>query len=223
MSSRTAKFVSAIFVSLLAGAPLVTASHGAPAEADKCLSATEGRGARGRSLVLSRRSRHQAQLLVRRRRQGKDRRAAAPETSPPAADSASPPNSLNPPSSIANARAEWPSPQARVEPDTSIFTAPSPLATVAGTISPDSPARQRGRCRRPAARSSLRAGLNWRQAGSAAGSAASADNAAAGAPAKPQAAPVPSKAAATGRWPRSRLPLRTLRQPKSRPDRSRCC
>src|SRR6185436_7110456 len=61
---------------------------------------------------------------------------------PAAASFALPPNSANAPSSIANARAEWPLPPSRVGPDAGVFTAPRPLATVAGTISPDS--EQRG-------------------------------------------------------------------------------
>ncbi|HYI27174.1 MAG TPA: hypothetical protein VD863_04915 [Bradyrhizobium sp.] len=193
MSSRTAKFVSAIFVGLIASAPLVTASQGAPAEADKCLSQPKGAPpAGGHWYYRVDRATKRTCWYVGDAKEKIVR--TAPEASPPATDSASPPNSLNPPSSIANARAEWPSPQARVEPDTSIFTAPSPLATVAGTISPDSP---RANADDAGARSSV-VGARWvelAEAGSAAGSAASADNAAAGAPAKPQAAPVPSKAA----------------------------
>src|SRR3954447_27075023 len=42
MSKRTAKFVSALFVSLAAGTPLATVSHGATDAADSCLSATNG-------------------------------------------------------------------------------------------------------------------------------------------------------------------------------------
>jgi hypothetical protein len=42
MPNRTAKFVSAIFASILAGAPLATTSHSAPVAADNCLSAPKG-------------------------------------------------------------------------------------------------------------------------------------------------------------------------------------
>ncbi len=77
MPSRTAKFVSALFASLLAGAALTTASHGAPAEAEKCLSGPQGAVPAGRPLVLPHRARHQAPLLVHRRREGKGRARSA--------------------------------------------------------------------------------------------------------------------------------------------------
>jgi hypothetical protein len=42
MSKRAAKFVSAIFASLLAGTPFATISHGAPEVADSCLAGPKG-------------------------------------------------------------------------------------------------------------------------------------------------------------------------------------
>ena len=42
MPNRTAKFVSAIFASILAGAPLATTSHGETVAADDCLAAPKG-------------------------------------------------------------------------------------------------------------------------------------------------------------------------------------
>ena len=140
MSSRTAKFVSAIFATLLAGASFVTASHGAPAEAEKCLSGPKGAPpAGGHWYYRVDRATKRACWYVGDAKEKIAR--ATPETLPPAADSASPPDSANTQSSIANARAEWPLPQSRVEQGTSIFTAPRPLATVAGAISPDSDPR----------------------------------------------------------------------------------
>ena len=140
MSSRTAKFVSAIFAGLLAGASFVAASHGAPAEAEKCLSGPKGAPpAGGHWYYRVDRATKRACWYVGDAKEKIAR--AAPETSPPAADSASPPNSPNTQSSIANARAEWPLPQSRVGQDTSVFTAPRPLATVAGAISPDNDPR----------------------------------------------------------------------------------
>jgi hypothetical protein len=47
MSNRTAKFVSAIFASFLAGAPLATVSHSAPVAADECLSGPKGQTPQG--------------------------------------------------------------------------------------------------------------------------------------------------------------------------------
>ena len=142
MSSRTAKFVSAIFAGLLACAPLVTASHGAPAEAEKCLSGPKGAPpAGGHWYYRVDRATKRACWYIGDARKAEKIARAAPETSPPAANSVSPPNSASTPSSIANARAELPLPQSRVEPDTSVFTGPRPLATVAGAISPDNDPR----------------------------------------------------------------------------------
>ena len=141
MSHRTARFVSAVFVGLLTCAPFVTASQGAPAEAEKCLSGPKGAPpAGGHWYYRVDRATKRACWYVGDAKEKVAR--AAPEASPPAADSASPPNSANTPSSIANARAEWPLPQSRVEQGTSsVLTAPRPLATVAGTISPDNAPR----------------------------------------------------------------------------------
>ncbi|MES2193047.1 MAG: hypothetical protein V4517_01405 [Pseudomonadota bacterium] len=142
MSSRTAKFVSALFATLLAGASFVTTSHGAPAEADKCLSGPKGTPPAGGhwyyrvDRVTKRACWYVGDAKVKLSR-------AAPATSPPAADAASPPTSAGAgtPSSIANARAELPLPPSRVGPEASVFTAPRPLATVAGAIRPETDPR----------------------------------------------------------------------------------
>ena len=47
MPNRTAKFVSALFASLLAGAPLTTVTHGATAVADDCLAGPKGQAPQG--------------------------------------------------------------------------------------------------------------------------------------------------------------------------------
>ena len=47
MPNRTAKFVSALFASLLAGAPLTTVTHGATTVADDCLSGPKGQAPQG--------------------------------------------------------------------------------------------------------------------------------------------------------------------------------
>ena len=134
MSNRTAKFVSAIFASLVACAPLVTASHGAPAEADECLSGPKGAPPAGghwyyRVDRVTKRSCWyigDAKAKISR---------AAPEA-PPAANTAPPPNSATTQPSIANARAELPLPQSRVEPDTSVFTGKRAAAAVTAAINP---------------------------------------------------------------------------------------
>jgi hypothetical protein len=47
MPNRTAKFVSALFASLLAGAPLTTVTHGATTVADDCLAGPKGHAPQG--------------------------------------------------------------------------------------------------------------------------------------------------------------------------------
>ena len=121
MSKRTPKLVStAIFVSLLAGTALATATHGAPAEADKCLSGPKGAPpAGGHWYYRVDRATKRACWYVGDAKEKVVR--AAPEASPAAADSLTPPNSARTQSSIANARAEF---------------AAAP-ATMAGAIDPE--------------------------------------------------------------------------------------
>jgi hypothetical protein len=135
MSQRTAKFVSAIFAGLLLGAPLVTASHGAPAEAEECLSGPKGAAPAGGHWY------YRTDRATKRRcwyvGDANEKLArAAPKTSPPAASSASPSDSPSTQPSIANARAELPLPQARVEPDTGVFTGQRAAAAITGAINP---------------------------------------------------------------------------------------
>ena len=74
MSKRSAQFVAALTVSVLAGANLATVTdlRAQAATADDCLTAPKGRDHAGQPLVLSHRSRDQASMLVpsRRARQG---------------------------------------------------------------------------------------------------------------------------------------------------------
>ena len=114
MSKRTAKFVSAIFVSLLAATPFVTAAHGAPVEPDKCLSGPKGAPpAGGHWYYRVDRATKRACWYIGNAREKLSR--AAPETS--AADSVSPPTNAGTQPSIANARAELLLPQARRAPE----------------------------------------------------------------------------------------------------------
>ncbi len=116
MTQRTAKLVSALFASLLAGAPFVTASHGAPAEADKCLSGPKGAPpAGGHWYYRIDRATKRSCWYIGDAREKLSR--AAPATSPPPASSAPSPNSASTPLSVANARAELPLPQTRVGPE----------------------------------------------------------------------------------------------------------
>ena len=199
MSSRTAKFVSAIFTTLLACAPLVTASHGAPAEAEKCLSGPKGVPPAGGHWYyrVDRSTKRACWYIGDAKEKITEKKAekiarAAPETSPPAANSASPPGSANTPSSIANARAELPLPQSRAEQETSVFTAPRPLATVAGAISPDNDPRANADDAR--ARRSIVAS-RWGEL--AASSTQASPEPSNSAPANPGAAPTASRAAPT--------------------------
>jgi len=201
MSSRTAKFVSAIFAGLIAGAPLVTASHGAPAEVDKCLSGPKGAPpAGGHWYYRVDRATKRACWYVGDAKEKLAR--AAPATSPPATNSASPPDSASTHSSIANARAELPLPQSRVEPDTSVFTGQRAAAAITGAISSEN--APRANAGDTGAQGSVVAS-RWPELASIdtlASPGASTDNSAAGAPensgASPAAsstAPAPSKAA----------------------------
>ena len=87
MPDRAAKFVSAIFASVLAGASLAAISLNAARAADDCLAAPNAETPAGQSLVLPHRSRHQTPLLVSpdgRRNASANRRAefrAAPRQS----------------------------------------------------------------------------------------------------------------------------------------------
>lgn len=140
MSKRTAKFVSAIFASLLAGAPLVTASHGAPAEADKCLSGPKGAPPAGGHWYyrIDRGTKRPCWYLG----EAKEKVSrATPENSQPAASSVAPPNSASTQRSIANARAELPFPQTRVEPETSAFSGKRAPAPAADATSPENDQR----------------------------------------------------------------------------------
>ncbi len=135
MSRRTVKFVSAVFASLLAGTLVATVSHGAPAEAERCLTGPKGAPpAGGHWYYRIDRATKRACWYIG---DTKEKIARATPETPSPANSASPPHSAKTQPSIANARAELPLPPSRVEQETSVFTAPRPLATVAGAISPD--------------------------------------------------------------------------------------
>lgn len=205
MSQRTAKFVSAIFASLLLGGPLVTASHGAPAEAEaeQCLSKPKGAAPAGGHWY------YRTDRATKRRcwfiGDAKEKLArAAPETSPPAANSDSPPDSANTQPSIANARAELPLPQTRVEPDTSVFTGQRAAAAVTDVINPEND--QRANASDADAQTSVvasrwpeLAGINTPASPgpSTDNSAASAPENSVAAPAAAEAAPPPAMAAPT--------------------------
>jgi hypothetical protein len=121
MSNRTAKFVSAVFASILAGAPLATLSHGAEPAADDCLSAPKGptpSGGHWYYRIDRATKRHCWYLGDEKEKLSR----AAPKTSAPVTDPGSPQNETATQQSIADARAELPWPQTRVEPETGLTT-----------------------------------------------------------------------------------------------------
>jgi hypothetical protein len=129
LSKRTAKFVSALFASLLAGTPLATVSHGATEAADSCLSRPKGTPPAGGHWYyrVDRASKRNCWYIG----DAKEKVSrAAPEASQPATNSVSPPSSASTQRSIANARAELPPPQARIEQEAGGFTGQQAPATI---------------------------------------------------------------------------------------------
>jgi hypothetical protein len=111
---RVAKFVPALLASLLAGASLTTASHGAPAEADKCLAGPQGavpEGGHWYYRVERSTKRHCWYIGDAKQKVAH----AIPANSSASADPASPPKNAAAKRTIADARAELP-PQTRAEP-----------------------------------------------------------------------------------------------------------
>lgn len=137
MSKRAAKFVSAIFASLLGGIPLATISHSAPDAADSCLSGPKGALPEGGHWYyrIDRATKRHCWYI----RDEKEKLSRAAPEGPPSDDSVFPP--VSPPNastqrSIANARAELPMPQMRVEQDTSVFAGQQATATAADAPRP---------------------------------------------------------------------------------------
>lgn len=134
MQNRTAKFVSAIFASLLAGTPLTTVSHSAVPAADDCLSKPKGHAPEGSHWYyrIDRASKRHCWYL------GEEREKlsrARPQDSAPIADPASPQKDTATQRPVADAHAELPLPQARVEQETSVSAWPRIPATTANAAS----------------------------------------------------------------------------------------
>jgi hypothetical protein len=114
MQNRTAKFVSAIFASLLAGMPLTTVSHGAVPAADDCLSKPKGLAPEGSHWyyrIDHASKRHCWYLGDQREKLSR----AKPQNSAPIADRASPQKETATQRPVTDAYAELPLPQTRVE------------------------------------------------------------------------------------------------------------
>jgi hypothetical protein len=132
MQNRTAKFVSAVFASLLAGTPLTTVSHSAVPAADDCLSKPKGQAPEGSHWyyhIDHASKRHCWYLGDQREKLSR----AKPQDSAPIADPASPQKDTATQRPVADARAELPLPQTRVEQETSVPAWPRiPAATANG-------------------------------------------------------------------------------------------
>jgi hypothetical protein len=129
MSNRTAKFVSAIFASLLAGAPLTAVTHSAAQAAD-CLLAPTGAPREGGHWYY--RIDHATQRHCWYVRDEEKLSQAAPGDSSAPANPVLPQKPTAAQRSIADAHAELPLPQTRLEP-ASVANVPWPSATPADT------------------------------------------------------------------------------------------
>jgi hypothetical protein len=134
MQTRTAKFVSAIFASLLAGLPLTTISHGAVPAADDCLSKPKGLAPEGSHWYyrIDRASnRHCWYLGDQREKLSR----AKPQNPAPIADPASPQNETATQRPVTDAYAELPLPQTRIEQQPNASAWQRTPATTANTAS----------------------------------------------------------------------------------------
>jgi hypothetical protein len=191
MSTRTAKFASAIAASFLAGVPLATIAQGATTSADtSCLSGPKGVAPQGGHWYyrIDRATKRHCWYVGEAKQ--KPARTAS-ENSQPAANAAASPADTTIQPSIANARAELPSLQTRIEETNAANAQQAAPAMIANTsqraIAPDANAQ----------RSIITS--RWPESSGVNSSAApgpSADNSAANAPSPSAAAPPPPVAAA---------------------------
>jgi hypothetical protein len=140
MPIGTAKFVSALFVSLIAGASFITASHSAPApdEADKCLAGPKGTAPQGSHWyyrVERGTKRHCWYVGEEKEKVARSAPAISSASADPASSIPPPPKNAGTPKAIADARAELPSSQTQTEPGTGVTVqrAAAPAANPAGT------------------------------------------------------------------------------------------
>jgi hypothetical protein len=134
MSNRTAKFASAIFATLIAGAPLTTVSHGAVPADDDCLSGPKGQTPSGGHWYyrIDRATKRHCWYLAEEKEKLS---RVAPKNSAALADPVSPQQETAPQQSIADAHAELPLPQTRVEQQTNAAIWPPTPATAANEAS----------------------------------------------------------------------------------------
>jgi hypothetical protein len=136
MPNRTAKFVSAIFASLLAGAVLPAVSDNAAHAADNCLTEPKGATPPGGHWYYRIDWPTKRHCWYVRDEDGKVSQAA-PQDSPAPASPVSPEKKAATPPSIADARAEMPLPQTGNAQDTDATPAQRVPAMEAGAASPD--------------------------------------------------------------------------------------
>jgi hypothetical protein len=128
MSNRTAKFVSAIFASLLAGANFAAVAENATKPADSCLSGPKGAvpaGSHWYYRIDHATNRHCWYLGEEKDKKTavvtpQDAAGSAAAAAAPATDPAPPQANAPVPKSIADAHAELPSPQTRVDQDAGV-------------------------------------------------------------------------------------------------------
>ena len=148
MPKRTAKFVSALFAGILAGASLTTTSHGETAAADNCLSGPKAETPPGGHWYyrIDHSTKRQCWYL---REEAGNLSQAAPQATSPSAKPLPPQTDTATQNSVANARAELPARTNRNDGsssalpanaagfDTPRATAPDPRATSAAARWPD--------------------------------------------------------------------------------------
>ncbi len=124
MSNRTAKFASALFASLVAGAPLATTSQGATSAADACLAGPNDVAPQGSHWYyrLDHATKRHCWYLKGERDKVSQ---LAPSNSSPPAKPVLPQADAAMPRSVANARAELTGPQPPVAPDINLATRPA--------------------------------------------------------------------------------------------------
>jgi len=140
MPNRTVKFVSAIIVSFIAGAPFAAMSQGAPTTADNCLTSPKKDAPQGSHWYYRIEHPSNRHCWYLRGEQAASSNASTNVSTPAAAKSPSPNTVGAMPGAVANARAELMSSQMRGYPDASIVTGQVPAAATGPVASADNPA-----------------------------------------------------------------------------------
>lgn len=134
MPNRTAKFVSAIIASFIAGVPL-TVSHGATPAADNCLASPNNEASQGHWYYRIEHPSNRHCWYLRAEQNAVSNTSASASSKSPSLDAAT---AL--PGSIANAHAELTSPQTRADQDAGIVTGQVPAAAAGLVASVENPA-----------------------------------------------------------------------------------